>query len=173
MAKLSSAAWIAHELGLATSIGGTLFGREALQPALREIDDDTKRNMVSDTAWRRFSWMNLAGHAAVAATWFFGRSLLSGREVSKQARPMTIAKDALVIASLCTGIASIVAGRILGKRVTEQKRDREGHEKLRKVVGALGMANLASNVGVAGVTTALAMEGNQSGRFGVISRFLP
>jgi uncharacterized membrane protein len=173
MAKLSSAAWIAHELGLATSIGGTLFGREALQPALREIDDDTKRNTVSDTAWRRFSWMNLAGHAAVAATWFFGRSLLSGREVSKKARPMTIAKDALVIASLFTGIASIVAGRMLGKRVTEQKRDREGHEKLRKVVGALGMANLASNVGVAGVTTALAMEGSHSGRFGVISRLLP
>ena len=37
MAKLSSAAWMVHDLGLATSLGGTLFGRVALQPALHQI----------------------------------------------------------------------------------------------------------------------------------------
>src|SRR5689334_22996656 len=98
MAKLSSAAWIAHELGLATAIGGTLFGREALQPALREIDSDIQRYSVSDAAWRRFSWLNLAGHALVAGTWFYGRSMLSGREVSRKARGMVRAKDLFVVA---------------------------------------------------------------------------
>src|SRR3954468_710757 len=102
MAKLSAAAWVLHDVGLATAIGGTLFGREALQPAIHEIKDPIERGKVADAAWRRFSWMNLAGHVAFAATWFFGRSMLSGREVSKTSRNLTLAKDALVIASLAT-----------------------------------------------------------------------
>ena len=173
MPKLSSAAWIAHELGLATAIGGTLFGREALQPALREIANDRERYTVSDAAWRRFSWLNLAGHALFAATWFYGRSMLSGREVSRKARGIVRAKDAFVVASLVTGIASIVLGRTLGKRATEAPRERGDHDRLRKTVGALGIANLASNVGVAALTTELAMEGNKSGKFGFVSRLLP
>ena len=121
MAKLSSAAWIAHDVGLATALGGTLFGREALHPALREgIDDQLDRDRVADTAWRRFSWINLAAHGAMAATWFAGRTMLSGREVTRSARPLTVAKDALIVASLATGLASVVLGRILGKRVRNQ-----------------------------------------------------
>jgi hypothetical protein len=189
MAKLSSAAWIAHDVGLATAIGGTMFGREALQPALREIPDRRERDQVANVAWRRFSWINLAGHAAVAATWFFGRSLLSGRSVSRTARRLTLAKDVLVIASLATGIASIVLGRVLGARVNPECRgeldagtsdmgasseqNEQSTEKLRGAVSALGMANLAANLGIAGVTTALAMEAGRSLPFSVISRRLP
>jgi hypothetical protein len=190
MAKLSSAAWIAHDVGLATAIGGTMFGREALQPALREIADRNERNQISDAAWRRFSWLNLAGHAAVAATWFFGRSMLTGRSVSPAARRLTLVKDALVIASLATGIASIVMGRVLGARVNRNRRseldvgtseartssseqDGKGAEKLREAVSALGMANLAANIGIAGVTSALAMESSHSLPFSILSRRLP
>jgi hypothetical protein len=189
MAKLSSAAWIAHDVGLATAIGGTMFGRQALQPALGELSDRRDRDQVSDAAWRRFSWINLAAHGAVAATWFFGRSLLSGRSVSRTARQLAVAKDALVIASLATGIASVVVGRILGARVTRNRRSeldvgasgrgassehgRGDVAKLRDTVGALGLANQAVNVGIAGVTTALAMEASQSLPFSFISRRLP
>ena len=61
MSYLSSAAWIAHDLGLATTIGGTLFGQGALHPALNErLGDDQERKMVADAAWRKFTWMNLA-----------------------------------------------------------------------------------------------------------------
>ncbi|HEU0030733.1 MAG TPA: hypothetical protein VFQ53_08870 [Kofleriaceae bacterium] len=178
MATLSTSAWIAHEVGLATALGGTLFGRQAFQPAIREIDDDQTRYQVSDAAWRRFSWVNLAAHGVVAATWFVGRSMLSGREVSGTARTLTRVKDALVIASLATGITSVIAGRILGKRTTEQgaratKAERENADRLRRVVGTLGLANLASNIGIGAVTAVLAMEGNKSGRFSVRSRWLP
>jgi hypothetical protein len=182
MAKLSSAAWIAHDVGLAAAIGGTMFGREALQPALHEISDRKERDQVSDTAWRRFSWINLAGHAVVAATWFFGRSLLSGRSVSPTARRLTVAKDVLVVASLATGLASIILGRVLGSRVTERRGSGEeagesgaepGTQKLRNVVSVLGMANLAANVGIAGVTTALSVEASQSLPFSLTSRRLP
>lgn len=176
MAKLSSAAWIAHDVGLATALGGTLFGREALHPALREgIDDQLDRDRVADSAWRRFSWINLAAHGAMAATWFAGRSMLSGREVSRKARPLTVAKDALITASLATGLASVVLGRLLGRRVRNQVtlEQRERVETLRRAVGATGLVNLFANIGILGITTALSMQAAKSQKFGLISRLLP
>jgi uncharacterized membrane protein len=177
MAKLSSAAWIAHDVGLATAIGGTLFGREALHPALREgIDDQQERDRIADAAWRKFSWVNLVAHGAMAATWFAGRAMLSGREVTRVSRPLTVAKDALIGASLLTGVASVVIGRMLGRRVQRQQaslEEREKVETLRRAVGAVGLVNMAANIGILGVTTALSMQAAKSQKFGIVSRFLP
>ena len=44
---------------------------------------------------------------------------------------------------------------------------------LQRAVGGLGIANLMANVGVLGITAALAMEGSRSPRFAARSRFLP
>lgn len=174
MAKLSSAAWIAHDLGLAASVGGTLFGRLALQPALQQISGK-QRDQVSDGAWRRFSWINLAAHGLVAATWFTGRAMLGGREVNSTSRALTHVKDGLVAAGLATGVASIVLGRVLGNRIRQREsvREEENVDGLRKAVGAIGIANLVSNAGVAAVTSVLAMEASQSPRFSWFSRKLP
>jgi hypothetical protein len=176
MATLSSAAWIAHDVGLATALGGTLFGREALHPALRAgIDDQEDRDRVADLAWRKFSWVNLAAHGAMAATWFVGRAMLSGREVNRISRPLTVAKDVLIVASLATGIASVVLGRSLGRQVRREAtlRDRERCETMRRAVGATGLVNLAANLGIVGVTAALAMQGSKSPTFSIVSRLLP
>jgi hypothetical protein len=198
MALLSSAAWMAHDVGLATSIGGTMFGREALQPALSEISDHKQRDQVSAVAWRRFSWINMAGHAVVAATWFAGRSMMSGRSVSRSARTLTLVKDGLIVASLATGITSMILGRVLGGRTgatnghashtaggkqagantnastsTSTSDSHETTDRLRRAVSTLGMVNLATNLGIAGVTTALSMEASRSLPFSVLSRRLP
>lgn len=175
MPKLSSAAWIVHDVGLATAIGGTLFGQEAFAPALREIPDEHQRDLVSEAAWNRFSWINLAGHVAMAATWFVGRSMLTGRGISRRTRPLTKAKDALVVASLVTGIASIAVGRVLGNRMSHDGRPQrdEKTETLKRTVRALSTANLAANLGVAAVTTSLSMEAAKSPSFPILSRRLP
>lgn len=194
MTALSTAAWAAHDVGLATAIGGTLYGRTALQPALHEIDDPEERDRVSSDAWQRFSWLNLAAHGMFAATWFVGRSMLSGREVSGSARTLVRLKDGLVIASLITGIGSTILGRILGRRARGgdgPAQARQGRTSgssgeagstmsngqstlaIRRVVGGLGIANLLANIAAMSVTTLLAMEGNRSARFSARSRFLP
>jgi hypothetical protein len=185
MTTLSTAAWAAHEVGLATAIGGTIYGRAALQPALRDIEDPGERDRVSAEAWQRFSWLNLAAHGVFAATWYAGRSMLSGREVSSSARTLTRVKDGLMVASLVTGIGSIVLGRLLGKRARRgdgpsQVResagtvtDSESTMALHRTVGGLGIANLIANVAILGITTVLAMEGSRSTRFSARSRFLP
>jgi hypothetical protein len=185
MSTLSTAAWAAHDVGLATAVGGTLYGRAALEPALHEIADPGERDRVSTAAWQRFTWLNLAAHGVFAATWFIGRSMLSGREVSGPARTMTRIKDGLVVASLVTGIGTAVLGRMLGKcaqrgegpaQVREVGGTARGGERtvaLQRAVGGLGIANLIANIGTLGITAALAMEGSRSPRFAARSRFLP
>ncbi len=178
MSYLTSAAWIAHDLGLATTIGGTIFGHRALHPALNErLDDDQQRRMVADAAWRKFSWLNLAAHAAFAATWLVGRTMLSGREVSRTGRTLTRVKDGLVIASLATGVASIALGRVLGKKVREREqggaRPDASIERLSKAVRVLGTLNLLATAGIGAVTTGLSMQASRSLPFSYVSRKLP
>jgi hypothetical protein len=183
MTTLSTAAYAAHDVGLATAIGGVLFGRAALQPALHEVTNTAERDRASACAWSRFSWINLAAHGVMAATWLAGRTLLSGREVSGSARTMTRVKDGLVIGSLLTGIASNLLGWRLGKKIEQNKGPAQIEEgmapkdkrtaALHKTVGVLGNANLIVNVAIVGLTSVLAMEGNKSSRFSVFSRFLP
>jgi hypothetical protein len=192
MSTLSTAAWAAHDVGLATAIGGTLYGRAALEPALHEIADPAERDRVSTSAWQRFTWLNLAAHGVYAATWFVGRSMLSGREVSSTARSLTRFKDGLVIAGLVTGIGSAVLGRMLGKCVQRGEGPAQAREvggaartvaggnaqaertvALQRAVGGLGIANLIANIATLGITAALAMEGSRSPRFVARSRYLP
>ena len=182
---LSQAGWVVHEVGLATSIGGTLFGRAALEPSLEAVASASERDRVSAEAWKRFSWLNLAGHVAFAVPWFVGRSMLSGREVTRTARKLTRVKDVLIGASLITGVSSVLLGRRLGSRAEmgmgpEEMRDRpsttpEGKKSLalEKTVGALGNMNLLINIGILGVTTILAMQAGKSARFAPLTRWLP
>jgi hypothetical protein len=174
MATMSSAAWIAHDVGLATSIGGAMFGRLALQPALGQVKNVHDRDHTAADAWRRFSWLNLAGHLAFAAPWFVGRRMLSGREVSPRACALTRVKDLLVGASLITGVTSIVLGRILGRRIRRaSEMEHERPRKLARAVGVAGALNLVATAGVAAVTALLAMEAGKSMRFARKSRTLP
>jgi hypothetical protein len=187
MANLSTAGWAAHDIGLATAIGGSLFGQAALEPALAAIDRPEERDRVSSAAWQRFSWLNLAAHGVFAATWFFGRRMLTGREVSRSARTLTKVKDGLVVASLISGIASHLLGRRLGLRsqrgvgpekvreggLAHIERDAKRTMAIERTVHGLGFANLLANIGVAAVTTMLGMEATKSLRFSAMSRCLP
>ena len=62
---LSQVGRAAHDLGLAGMLGGTLFGRLALHPAVAEISDPRERGKVVNAAWRRYGAVNGAGRAAV------------------------------------------------------------------------------------------------------------
>jgi hypothetical protein len=181
MPIFSSAAWVAHDLGLATAIGGSLYGKAALQPALAHEADQDTRDRVSDDAWRRFSIWNLAAHGVVAATWLVGRTMLSGREAGQEARALTVAKDVCVGVSLVTGIATTALGRWLGQRVRDRRGpesggDRDARERSRAIERAVAVTstvNLVANIGALGTTALLAMQAAESPRFALTSRHLP
>ena len=48
----------AHDFGLAGLLGGNLFGRLALHPAVAEISDPAERGKVVNAAWRRYGTVN-------------------------------------------------------------------------------------------------------------------
>ena len=178
MTKLSTGAWILHNLGLSTAIGGTLFGQAAFQPALeRDLNDEQKRAQISDDAWSRYSWLNLASHGVVAATWFAGRTALSGRETSRAARTMTVVKDVLVVASLATVVANIFVGKQLAAKAKKQRDDNRASdaevEGLRRAVKTIGAINIATNAAVGAITTSLSMETAKSLPAAIVSRLLP
>ena len=188
MAKLSTGAWLVHDLGLAASLGGTMFGRFALQPSLHKIGLPEERDLVSAEAWKRFSWINLVSHAAFAVPWLIGRTLVSSRDVSRKARGLAKTKDMLVLASLITGASSMLLGRWLanrgmqgrgaqavneGERFGHSEREIQRTRRLKHGVGLLGMLNMFATAGVGAITTMLALEGNHSARFAPMRRMLP
>jgi hypothetical protein len=116
---LSTAAWVAHNLGLAACFGGLLFGKTALNPSLSAIDSEADRGKILNTAWNRYNAINIASFATAAATWFPGRLGLSGKEIDQQTRNLVLAKDALFAVGALTGLASVIQGRALTGQAPE------------------------------------------------------
>ena len=110
MRTLSTAAWVAHNLGLAACFGGLLFGKTALNTSLSAIDYEADRGKILNTAWNRYNAINVASFATSAATWFPGRLGLSGKEIDRQTRNLVLAKDVLFAIGALTGLASVVQG---------------------------------------------------------------
>jgi hypothetical protein len=52
---LSTAAWVIHNLGLAVSFGGSVFGKAALNPNLDVISSGSDRGKLLNTTWNRFN----------------------------------------------------------------------------------------------------------------------
>ena len=111
MRTLSTAAWVAHNLGLAACFGGLLFGKVALNPSLSAIDSEAERGKILNTAWNRYNAINVASFATAAITWFPGRLGLSGKEIDQQTRNLVLAKDVLFAVGALTGLASVIQGR--------------------------------------------------------------
>jgi hypothetical protein len=184
MTKLSTAAWIAHNLGLGASFGGLLFGKLALNPTLKEIDSEPERGKLLNKAWNRYNLVNAFSVGTAVATWFPGRLGLSGRAIDEQAKNLVRAKDSLLISSVVTGLASIISGYVLSRQGPEGATPIEsGTEpapetpnrgaKLLRLVNVLGNVNLVLIGSISAITTVLSMKAIESTRWSFVSRLLP
>jgi hypothetical protein len=164
---LSSAGRAAHDIGLAALLGGNLFARVAMHPALGEIGDERERGRVLNRSWRRYGTVNSLALASVVGGWAGARAsetapgLLSDRE-----RKLATAKDIAVGAVAVTGIASAVAGIGFARTapsgaVPMQDGDEPAGDasdeasRLKHAASALGWLHLASAVSLASVNAAL------------------
>lgn len=185
MAKVSTAAWIAHDLGLAASFGGLLFGRTAMNPSLQYIESSkADRGRVLNKTWNRYNTVNILSFGFATASWFAGRAALSGRSIDDDAQNLSRIKDLLYISGAVSGLASVVSGLRLANQApdgavpiedgsTPAIETPEEAAKLLRTVNALGSVNLAITASLIGLTTALAMKANQSSGWAITSRFLP
>jgi hypothetical protein len=113
---VSSLGRAAHDAGLAAMLGGNLYGRLALHPALSDVSNPAERGRVLNRAWRRYGWVNSAGLVAVVAGWA-GARLKEAKpdSLSVRERRLALAKDASVAAVAATGVATALTGMRFAK----------------------------------------------------------
>lgn len=117
---LPYAARAAHDLGLAGLLGGNLFGRLALHPAVTAISDKRERGQVVNAAWRRYGTVNSLSLAAVTAGWAGARlGEASDARLSQGERRLARAKDGLVALVFATGAASAIEGVRFARQAPE------------------------------------------------------
>ncbi len=163
---------VGHDLGAAGLLGGSLFGRFALHPAVGGIRDKAERGKVVNAAWRRYGTINALSLAAVTAGWLSAGAtetrpaLLSRREES-----LSRAKDGLLAAVALSGIATAWSGirfsRLApGGAVPLEDGDTPAYEttregaRLKRRLNRLGALTTAAEVGFVAVNAALAQEGH-------------
>ena len=119
MDRLSTAARVAHDLGLAACFGGTLFGKAAFNPSVGVVDSKPERGRIGGTTWNRFNALNTASFALAAATWLYGRLGPAGEEMDRRAPRLVRAKDALFGVAGATGMAVLVLQILLYRQAPQ------------------------------------------------------
>jgi hypothetical protein len=181
MAKLTSAALAAHELGLAATFGGILFGETGLGKSVKVLPNEIDRSRVIEQAWKTYSIPNTIGLITAAATWFLGRSAFSGYFMGPKMRRLILAKDVALGVALASGVASQVVGRRLSHeqpfpvgtsgRPTERTPERAAN--LTRWASVLGFVQLAAAGTALVLTSALNVRGQRNATWNAIARALP
>ena len=165
---INSAGRAAHDAGLGALLGGNLYGRIAMHPALAGIGEKSERGKVVNRAWQRYGWVNSAALVAIVAGWAGARvnearpSSLSPRE-----RALARAKDAAVAAVAVTGVATALTGIRFARSAPDGAVPLEDGNtpapetpadaaRLKRRLNALGTANVAAVLSLVGVNAALA-----------------
>jgi hypothetical protein len=167
---LSQAGRAAHDLGLAGLLGGSLFGRMALHPAVASISDPRERGEVVNAAWRRYGAVNSLSLAAVVAGWAGARAEAADRNLTPAERRLARAKDGLVGALVAFGVASAVDGVRFARSApggavpladgSHPTADTPAAAaRLKRRLNVLGALTIGAEVGLVAVNAALAQEG--------------
>src|SRR3954451_2244648 len=89
----------AQDVGIALLLGGNVFGRRAMHPALEWVSSASERGKVTNEAWRRYGLFNSLGLAGVVGGW------------APERGPAPVGpKDVAVPAVAVTGVASAIEG---------------------------------------------------------------
>ncbi|HEX2128598.1 MAG TPA: hypothetical protein VHF58_05225 [Solirubrobacterales bacterium] len=158
----------AHDVGLAAILGGNLFARFGMHPAMTEVTNERERGRVVNRAWARYGAVNGVGLAAVITGWVAARANETRpRWLTARERQRAGMKDMAIGAVTVTGLASAIAGTrfarmepdgavplIDGDRVSPNASDTERRTK--RLLNALGVANLISATTLAGINASIA-----------------
>jgi hypothetical protein len=167
---LSQVGRAAQDLGLAGLLGGTLFGRMALHPAVASISDPRERGEVVNAAWRRYGFVNSASLAAVTLGWAGARAAeAADRNLTPAERRLARVKDGLVGALVLSGVASAIEGVRFSREAPggavpladgshPSVETPEPAARLKQRLNGLGAVTLAAEVGIVAVNAALAQE---------------
>jgi hypothetical protein len=170
---LAQSARAAHDWGLASWLGGSMYGQFALNPAVAKIDDKKERGKVVNAAWNGYNVINAISLGSVALGWFASRLTETRPDrLTEDERRLAMAKDGLTVAALGTGIASAVHGARLAHQEPEgavpiERGTKPAEEtppnaaKAQRSLFGLGLLNIASGVGLVVVNALLSQRGHR------------
>ena len=165
---VSSAGRAAHDVGLAAMLGGNLFGRLAMNPALGRVCDPSERGEVVNAAWRRYGTVNSLGLAALLAGWYGARATeTQPRYLTDRERSLAKAKDVTVGVVALTGVAAAVEGVRFARDCpdgavpltdgsTPSADTPPDAARRKRVLNALSAASIVSEVALWGINAAMA-----------------
>jgi len=167
---LSAAGRAAHEIGLGAILGGNLFGRVAMHPALGRVTDPRERGEVMNASWRRYGIVNGLSLATVVAGWAGARAgETRARFLTKEERNLARAKDVAVGALALTGTATAIEGVRFsrmepkgavpledGETASAEATDAEAKAKRR--LNRLGGLNLISALALSAINSTLSQK---------------
>lgn len=164
---VSSVGRALSDLGVASLLGGHLFGRMALHPAVTAISEPRERGEVVNAAWRRYGTVNGAGLAAVTAGWIGARAgEVRDRNLDRRERRLARAKDALIATLVVSGVATAVEGMRFAREepdgaVPLEDGDHaapaasESARRRKQRLNVLGLTTIAAEIGIVSVNAAL------------------
>ena len=165
---VSSAGRAAHDVGLAAMLGGNLFGRLAMNPALGRVSDPSERGEVVNAAWRRYGTVNSLGLAALLAGWYGARATeTQPRYLTDRERSLAKAKDVTVGVVALTGVAAAAEGVRFARDCpdgavpltdgsTPSADTPPDAARRKRVLNALSAASIVSEVALWGINAAMA-----------------
>lgn len=162
---------VAHDIGLALGLGGQVFGKFAMNPAVAKVSRKRERGEVANRAWMGYSPFGLGGLAAVALGWLAARSTEANPvRQSPRERRLSTAKDGLVAAAVAAGVANNVQGARFARQARNGAvpiesgtkpafgRTRGQAKGIQRSIGVLGNLNIALNTALVAVNALLAQE---------------
>lgn len=159
------AAELAQETALAALLGGNLFGRVAMHPALSDVSSKAERGKVLNRAWRRYGTVNSLALAGLVAGWASTRGDVSGPLwATRRRRTLVLAKDIAVGSVVLTGLASAAGGVGFAQQASEGAVPMESGSEpatetppravaLKRAVNLLGGLNLAAELSLVAVNS--------------------
>jgi hypothetical protein len=164
----SLAGQVAQDAALAALLGGNLFGRVAMHPALAGVSDKAERGKVLNQAWRRYGTVNSLALAGLVAGWACARADERGPLwTSRRRRTLVRAKDVTVGAVVITGLASAVGGIGFAQQAPDGAVPMDSGSEpaaetppraamLKRAINLLGGLNLAAELSLVAVNGLLA-----------------
>ncbi len=163
-----TAASVAQDVALSALLGGNLFGRVAMHPALAKVSDPSERGKVLNSAWRRYGTVNSIALVGLIAGWIpQRRDELGAFGIRRRDRSLVLAKDVTVGAVVVTGIASAIGGIGFAREAPEAAvpmatgRDPAPETptraaRMKRTVNVLARLNLVAELALLGTSAALA-----------------
>jgi hypothetical protein len=158
---------IAQDTSLAALIGGNLFGRFAMAPALADISDSAQRGRVLNRTWRRYGTVNSTALAGLVSGWLVARQAETALPVRSRGRRLLLtAKDLAVGTVVVTGLASAAGGVGFARQApggavpladgTEPSAQTPSRAaRLKRVTNVLGGVNLGAELSLVAINALL------------------